>query len=1188
VHLYAANREEHGCEISLFLRDGAGKIIHIAFPPIRSSQAAPMLTQVDMFFFVRTAFLRRFVECFDTTSLFHIVFMERLSDKSPSNLASGIYNVFALSFLYFLLICSFPVQTSAQIVRMPFNYGSDQVPEAHRMMQRDIQHEAQKRLRDVLARYPESPAADRATLMLIESTFRSGAQNPDAYVYAWRMVDSFAVARANSPLLPFAYKHAAERYFERARYADAREYFLNTNRASERLFAFSNNKDSVYATLGAESLFWRGAAFMAEAGPAMADSAERTFEQIVSRYPKDVYADDALFFLARFAELERNYEQALAYYDDIAKSYPQSDVRLAAHLRAAQNHLQFRRSARAMAELEAAATFVYSFAVAQQRYADSAEAELAYLRGETQAAGGRYEAALQAFDAVLKKHRQSVFALRSHLGKGFALLMLAGADSTSSLIDQALAEYDAVLDALPDAGANADYPNLAGLARLYRTVALKRKGDTGTETARRELAALSVQSDFPFAAQALLELGELYYTNGKLDDARKTLERAAREAPDQATNIRVNLLLGATALDARLYALAVRSYEEAEQMLGQIPAYQLTNLDVYRAEAVLKRGIALVGAREFREAITQLTRFQNDFPNDERRPEAAFWVVEAQYQADLLQNAFSGYQAFLSEFRDTNTNNDKSNDRTEEALYGLGWTEFRLRRFNEAAATFTRLLREFPATRFALDILTRKGDGLYITKNYRAAADAYREAVRRGTRNLKTVESPSDDDELLTKSRSDQVEYAAFQLGQSLYRLQDYDRAVEAMRDFAKRYPTSPLADDALYAAAWSYFQQRRFADAAQEFRVLVEAYPQGSAAARAYYAMGDSYFNLERYDAAIQAYRTVADLFPLSSYAPDAVNAVQYSYLLQGKEDSASVVADRYINASPGSTLAQEIKFKKAETLFNAGKFATAATEFEDFMKKNRQNPRTAEALYQLGRSFTALQDTAKAFDAFRRVEAEYGQSNYAAAAALETALLKADIAKLNPVKTTSGRAFDEADSAFVRVERLYPADDVAARAAFERATMRETRGDTTEAIQLYRVLAERYAGTDYADRCRYRVAMYFRLNSLFDSARTQLALVVAARTDELGAEAQYRIGELYQREKRFEDAVQAYLKNKSAFAGIEDWYTLALTNMGACYEALKRFEEARETYRLIIAQRGEDDFGRAARERLEKIMKM
>jgi TolA-binding protein len=1071
----------------------------------------------------------------------------------------------AALFLVLLTYCA--AVLPAQIVPLPFHYGAERLSDAQNAFRRDLQQEAQRRLFAAKKNFPEAAATDNAALLLAEAQFRAAKQNPDEYTHGWRTLDSFALQHTNSPLLPFAFELAAKRYFERERFAEARETFARSSiAAEERLRSMPNASDSAsrlpLTTLLAESYFWQAVCFTEEL---RYDSAEVYFTRLAKDFPTSEFADDAIFLNARFDELSRNFDGAIAGYERVAKEYPRGNVRIAAHLRAAQNHLQFRRSTRAISELEQAIAVLADVlnnprsSYAEQSYVPDATVQMTYLRGEAYLAGKQYDAALKAFQNVIAAKGSSSLVMRARLGRGFALLQRA--DTSQSLIDSALNEYNTVLDADND-GTNPEFTRLAAMARLYRTVALKRKGDR--ETARKELSALAVQSDFQYSAQALLELGELYYAEGKHDEARKTLERAAREAPDLATQARVNLLLAENALEARQYALAIRAFERTEQNVRQTPVHQLTERDEILAEALLKRGVALAQAKEYREAITILTRFLNDYTEHDLRPEAAFWLVEAQFHADLLQNAEKGYQSFLTNY--------PSAERSEEALYGLGWTQFRLRRFSESAGIFTRLLREFPESRFALDVLVRKGDGLYLSKNYRAAADAYRQATRVQARNDAALTGSQ-------KESAEQREYAAFQLGQSLYRLQEYDQAIAAMKNFAQQYKNSPLADDALYGAAWMLFQERKFEDAAREFTTLVEVYPLGSAAPRAYYALGDSYFNLTNYDAAIKAYRAVADIFPLSEYAADAVSAIQYAYILQGKDDSAATVADRYINANPGSTLAQEVKFKKAETLFNAGKFMNAASEYEDFIAKNRQNPRNAEALYQLGRSYASINDTTKAFDAFRRVQETYPQSNFAAPAALETAMLKLEQKKIA-----------EADTLFVQIERLYPNDDAAVRAAFERANLRESRGDTTAAMLQYRTVADRYAGTDYGDRCRFRVAMFFRQNNLFDSSRAQFSRIATTRNDELGAEAQYRIGELFQREKRFPEAIEAFLKNKTTFAGLEDWQTLALLNAGACYEALKQFESAKEMYRLVTVRRSveTDDFGKTAQQRLEKLEKM
>ena len=70
-------------------------------------------------------------------------------------------------------------------------------------------------------------------------------------------------------------------------------------------------------------------------------------------------------------------------------------------------------------------------------------------------------------------------------------------------------------------------------------------------------------------------------------------------------------------------------------------------------------------------------------------------------------------------------------------------------------------------------------------------------------------------------------------------------------------------------------------------------------------------------------------------------------------------------------------------------------------------------------------------------------------------------------------------------------------------------------------------------------------------------------------------------------ENAVDAYSYVKENFAGIEDWFTLALLNLGECYERLEKPDKAIEAYRAIVTLRPDDDFGKTAKRRIKSLEK-
>ncbi len=560
--------------------------------------------------------------------------------------------------------------------------------------------------------------------------------------------------------------------------------------------------------------------------------------------------------------------------------------------------------------------------------------------------------------------------------------------------------------------------------------------------------------------------------------------------------------------------------------------------------------------KNYREAIVQLLQSVQD-PLVEKS-EALFWLGEAYYRADVIKNAEQTFRQYIKEFADGTTLRATDVNRTEEALYGLGWIEFRTRRFAESAVTFTRLLREFPQSDYALDALARKGDGLYLIKQYRGSADAYRQAAR-----LRGV----------SKEQQELQEYCAYQLGQALYRAGDYNMAIQEFQNFALSKPMSSLTDDALYTAAWIQFQQKNYELAINKLIDIAERFPKSNVLPQIWYTLGDAYYNTEKFEDAIKAYRTVADNFPTQPIAVSAVNAMQDCLVILGRESEATTLADKYINLNPNSDMARDVQFKKANVFYVGRNYANAIAEFEDFLKKNTDSDKSAEALLNLARSYVAVGDTARGMKMFADVQTRFSQSPLAEVALMESAALMSESGKLQI-----------ADSLFALVPIRYPRGESSARALFERAYLREVRKDTLMAMRLYDSVATKFAGTEFGDRSRFRRGMYYRSIEVYDTARIEFGKLLT-RTDDLAAESQYRIGESWVKQKKYKQAIEALLISKTKYGQFEDWNSLAILNLGECYEQIKDFASAREMYRTVQTLRSGDEFGQTAEARLKRI---
>jgi tol-pal system protein YbgF len=1017
----------------------------------------------------------------------------------------------------------------AQIVEPLTPYASSEVVRSAALYNEGMLNLARVELRRTLREFPET-FPDRGAILQSDVEISSGN-----FARAETVLEDFLKNRRNSPLYAHAWFQRGLLALERKNFAKAQEYFTESFKAAE---ADIQNRNESYKPLAQAGLYWTAISLSQQS---KYEDAAPFFERAFKSYPQEKYADDAIFALGQIAELENEPFRAVYYFKNVRANYSRRNTVVASLIREAQNNLILRDAGAALVSLSEASNVLKTLSSEDslktyeaQSFAENAAEEVLYLQGEAYNLAGQFDRSLQIFKELVQKYPASRFKNQANLSAGWAELNKGDNNA-------ALGHFDAILQSGEDRESK-----IIPIAQLYRIVALKNKGER--EQAQKELSALSVQPAYPYLGQILLELGQMQYEDKQYVNATRTLERAEREASDAVTSVRTKLLLGAVYFEAGDEEKAVRSYTAAQQLAEKSTDYMLPLKERYLAEARLKRGIAQAQVKEYRDAMSSLREFMAEHPRDARQDEAMFWLGESYYRSDLLTNAEETFKNLLKNY--------PKSERREETLYGLGWTAFRKREFSKATQQFGDLLKEFPKSQFATEVLVRKGDGHYVLKQYSAAAAAYRDAVSRGP-------------------RSDEGQYAAYQLGQALYRAGSYSEAITAFKNFVRMNPRSELADDAFYSVGWTHFQNKQYAQAIDEFNNFLGAYPQSQLVPRTLYTIADAQYNLGNFEEALVDYRKVRDNYPTSPYGADAVRGMQYSLIALGRDAEAPKVGDDFVRQYPQTKVAEEVKYRQGELFYNGRNFSSAIAEYEDFLAKYPDSEKNSEAMYWLGKSYLSMNDIPKATKVFTDLEKRFPRSDYVPEGMLDLSL--AHIELNQPQK---------ADSILTFLLKFYPDHSIAQRAGFEQGILMFSQGDTVRSMEIFKTTADRYPGTEYGAQSRYQLAMYHRLRERYDDARYEF-LKLAERKDNLGAEAQYRIGELWMREKNYAEARSAFKIVREDFPGMEDWYSLSLLNLGESYEMLGETDAAREVYQALAALRPDDDFGATANARLKRLTK-
>lgn len=1040
-----------------------------------------------------------------------------------------------LGLLLFGYLCS-----TAQITETAYIYNAEELDKAIHLYDVKLISLSERKISDVIKKIPENPANDKALMFETELDLIRGN-----FVIAEAKLHDFIDHRGNSPFIPIAYfrigmLHFRQEKFETAAYYLDKAYLSAEENYNLRHKTDNHRPDDEYYTISHHSLYWKG---IAESQIDRKDDAIETLQKCANVYPEGEFSDDAIFAYGQLYEQKNENEKAIAAFKKVRIEYPRTNVYIASLIREANNNLLLRKYQDALLVLERANFAAQSIAnqdsiglqyETQTNFENPQEAIL-YLRGEASNLAGNYDQALMYFETFLNTFFGSNLEYKSKLGAGWALLNLGK-------YDKAISYFDDIIKNSEESQLQVKYN-----AQLYRAVTLVKSGDI--DKAKTELDALSLSNSFPFKGAVMLELGQIYYTEKNYGQAKSVLERAERYSLSPVTTTRINLLLAATYMELLEWSSANVTFDKALKTISESNYIQMPKKDWYLSEARYRKGVSLVMDNRSNEAIASLSAYvANAKKDDPRMEEALFWLAEANYNSDLLNNAAISYEKLLKDY--------PYHSRREDILYSLGWSYFRMKNFRKSSAVFEQLIDEFPKSKYAVEVLVRQADGYHMIKSYAKAAEYYEKAAKRAP-------------------QTDEGRYASFQRADALYRLGSYDQSLDALQKFVKNYGNSALAPNALYLVGWIKFQQRKYDEAVANFNFLIERYPNSGYVPRTYYAIADCYYNKSDFEQAMSAYKLVVDKFPSSNLAPEAMRSVQQCLILLGREDEAIGVINDYVEKNEDSPFTRSFRSDGARILFDSKKYDKAIDEYDKIIKSDPNNEENAEILYWIGKSYINLDKKEDAEKAFVKVQYKYPNSDYASLSIMENALLQKNSANAK-----------KADSLFKSLIELYPDKQTAPRAVFERALINFTLGDTAFGLKMYDYAVRKYPGDEYSDESAYRLANYYkRLDSNARSREYFILLASNTKSDEFAAESYYRIGELWKKDKQLDSAEAAYLQVKNNYSGYEDWFSLSLVNLGEIYEQRKDFLKAKEIYSALLELRPDDDFGKTAKARIKRV---
>ena len=623
--------------------------------------------------------------------------------------------------------------------------------------------------------------------------------------------------------------------------------------------------------------------------------------------------------------------------------------------------------------------------------------------------------------------------------------------------DLAISEYRNFLSAHPD---HAKAP----LARYGLAVCLFRLNRL--DDAAKTLAPLAKQSDFQFAAEVAVMLGQCRLAAGQYEQAIESFDAVVQNHADHPL-----------ADDAAAQSVeALYRNEQFDDAVARSKRFESRWPDSpHRDRADYFGGLARMQSKAYKSAGQRFARILKKQPKSPFAPHAALLLARCLHNDGNLAAAAQQYDIVLRQ---------KKNPYRPEALLGQATLLRRDHKHKQAGALLDQLLHEAPNGPLAESARLLRGRVWFDLGDYDAASKALAKA--RKTKD-KTIAAEAAYWSAKCRLRRDENAEAARDFANAIETYPDtsllpemfYDRAVALLRagnqtaaaktlaEFRSRFPTHALAPQALHLLASiahqqeHYKQSRQYADAfladypdnplagdvaflSAENRYLSGEYKKAAAGYRRFldkhgdnhraplakYRLGMSLYRLKKLD---EAWQLLSQVHPddAAGYGtlPLALGDICFH---RGQWQQAEAHLETYLSGKSAPAAADEALLKLGLSLERQGKHQAAVNRYDRLLEEFPNSPHALQALFERGQALVALNKRDAAARSFKRVLTKGDDTRFAtparkhlAAIALSDGDFSKAAERFARVAGASSNAADRAEAQFQQGQALMAAQD-------------------------------------------------------------------------------------------------------------------------------------------------------------------
>lgn len=716
----------------------------------------------------------------------------------------------------------------------------------------------------------------------------------------------------------------------------------------------------------------------------------------------------------------------------------------------------------------------------------------------------------------------------------------------------------------------------------------------------------------PQSTTASLRLGEAASATRQYEQALTALDAFLAQSPDAATAQRATVIRGEALHYLGRHAEALAAFQSLDA----------DSLEVgLRARLLYHRGLSARQTGDQAVAKASFEKLAKDLPEQPLVPYAQYQLALVYQDTGDLENA----AAALTEIADSKAPEDlrlEARFRSAELYDKLGW-------YSAAVGAYEKLVA-LPA------------ESPYAARARRGLAWAqYHDG--------KFTEALAAADAALPESIGSAEEPSLHYLrANCLQQLNQLDAALQAHQTLREQFPENPFAAKSEYKIAWINYLRGANDVALAEVNAFLQKHPESPDLPSAAFLLGLLQTVQGDYESAQAQFQRVSDQFPQSEFAPEARYRAAECLQQLGSLAAAATAFESFAQAHASHPLRRdallnaaearfasrqykesvplykaaleagleegqtpEVQYRIALALHNAGEVPAASEAFAKLIADSPASPHLAEAHYRLGDNALAVEkDPVKALSSFQAALDAAPEGPWAARALRGAALARYESKDFDSAASTfldhatrfpqtplpeeayvwTGEHFFDKEQwsnailIFEAMLKALPEYPTPERVLLKIAECASHGGEATDVLPRLQAVVDAAPTSSLAAEARFRMAKLYEGQEEVEKAMQYYTAAAEANNGDIGARSRYRMAELLAESDKPDDAAREFMRVAILYLH-EELSPSALLRAGQAYEAAQKPGQAIKAYKELVKDFGDSPPAAEAKEALARL---